>query len=87
MPMYDLTLLLKEEGENKKIKDILTSLKIKVDKEEAWGKKSLAYPINKLLSLYYFNWQIDSEEHNIKELKKQFNFEEKLVRYLLLKIK
>ncbi|OGK47447.1 30S ribosomal protein S6 [Candidatus Roizmanbacteria bacterium RIFCSPLOWO2_01_FULL_40_13] len=82
---YDLTLMLNEEDESKIIKELLSSLKIKVEKEDFWGKKTLAYPIDKFKALYYFNWQIDSAEDIIKELKNKIKFEEKLIRYLLLK--
>ena len=84
--MYELTLLLPEEAETKNIKDLVISLKGKIEKEDSWGKKTLVYPIKKHTSLYFFHWLIDIKQNKIIELKKKLNFNEKLIRYLLLKI-
>lgn len=53
--------------------------------EEKWGKRTLAYPINKETSAEYFTWKIEIGEANLNELKKKLNFNEKLIRYLILK--
>jgi len=86
MTKYELTLLLPDEAEEKNIKELITSLKGKVEKEERWGKKALAYPIKKNTSAYYFHSLLDIDKNNISELKKKLNFNEKLMRYLLLKV-
>ena len=83
---YELTLLLPEEAEIKNIIEIIHSLKGKIEKEEKWGKKTLTYPIKKNISAYYFNWLINIEQNKINELKKKFNFNQRLTRYLLLKV-
>lgn len=83
---YELTLLLPEEAEIKEIKELVTSLKGKVEKEEKWGKRSLVYPIKKNTSAYYFCFSLEIDQRNISELKKKLNFNEKLIRYLLLKM-
>lgn len=86
MTKYELTFLLPEEAEAKNINELIRFLKGKVEKEEKWGKKALAYPIKKNLSAYYFHLLINIDQNNINELKKKLNFNEKLIRYLLLKI-
>ncbi|MBI4225992.1 30S ribosomal protein S6 [Candidatus Roizmanbacteria bacterium] len=85
MTKYELTLLLPEESEVKNIKELVISLKAIIEKEESWGKKSLAYPIKKNLAAYYFNWFLNIDQKIISDLKKKLNFNEKLIRYLLLK--
>ncbi len=86
MSQYELTLLLEKEEHIKVVKDLLTDLKIKIASETSWGKKSLAYPIKKYRSLYYFNWKIDGDKSQFPELNKKLNFNELIVRYLLLKL-
>ena len=86
MTKYELTLLLPEESEAKKIKDLISELKGKIGKEDAWGKRNLAYPIKKNNSAYYFHWLIEIDQNKVNELKKKLNFNEKLLRFLLLKV-
>lgn len=82
---YELTFLLPEKEEVKSVKDILLSEKAKIEKEEGWGQKTLAYPIKKLERAFYFLWSIDIDDKRISEVKKKLTFNEKLLRYLLLK--
>lgn len=86
MSAYELTFLLNEEAEIKNLKDLLTSLSIKVTEEKNWGKRTLSYPIKKQDSANYYTWSIDADTIHIKELKNKLNFNEKLMRYLLLKV-
>lgn len=83
---YELTLLLPEEAEIKGIKELVASLEGKMEKEEKWGKRSLVYPIKKNTSAYYYCFSLEIDQKNISELKKKLNFNEKLIRYLILKI-
>lgn len=86
MIKYEITFLLPEEAEAKNLKDLIASLNGKIEKEDQWGKRNLAYPINKKASAFYFHWLIEINQSNVAELKKKLNFNEKLIRYLLLKI-
>lgn len=83
---YELTLLLLEEAEAKTIKDSINSIKAKIEKDDSWGKKTLAYPIEKNRSAYYLHWLLEIDERRVNELKKKLDFNEKLLRYLLLKV-
>jgi len=80
---YELTFLLKEEAELKNIKE-LVELFGKIIKEERWGEKTLVYPIKKNSHAYFYNFFIEIEKTKITELRKKLNFNEKLLRYLLL---
>lgn len=84
MTKYEMTFLLNEESELKKIKEIIESFSGKVLKENDLGKKILAYPIKKLNSARFYNFIIEVEKSKLSELKKKLNFNEKLIRYLLL---
>lgn len=83
---YELTLLLPEEAELKNITQIITSLKGKIDSEEKWDKKTLSYPIKKQRSAHFFNLQLTLDQDKVNSLKKNLNFNEKLMRFLLLKM-
>ena len=85
MTQYELTFLLNEEAELKNLKELVSSLKGKVTKEDKWGERQLAFPIKKLDKAVFYNWQLSLEPDQLAELKKKLNFNEKLVRYLLLK--
>ncbi len=82
--MYDLTFLLNEESECETIKKLVESLSGKILEEEKWGKKSLAYPIKKTRTAEFYNWKFEMDTKNVTELRKKLNFNEKLLRYLLL---
>ena len=86
MTQYELTFLLPEKEEMKPVKDLLLAEKATIEKEEEWGEKTLAYPIKKNQTAYYFHWTIKIDDNRINELRKKLNFIEKLLRYLLLKV-
>jgi small subunit ribosomal protein S6 len=81
---YELTFLLNEESELANLKKLVESLSGMILKEEEWGKKNLAYVIKKTRNAYYFFWEIEIDNKNVRELRKKLNFNEKLLRYLLL---
>lgn len=83
---YELTILLTNKEDAKTVKDLILSEKGKIEKEEDWGKKALAYPIKKNQSAYFLLWSIAIEDDRVNEVKKKLNFNEKLLRYLLLKV-
>lgn len=85
MNQYELTFLLETEEEVKSVQDLITALKGKILKEEAWGKKALSYRIKKHRSAFYYHNSFDIDRKNIQELRKKLNFNEKIIRYLLLK--
>ena len=81
---YELTFLLNEETEIVNIKALIESIKGKIVKEEKWGERTLSYPIKKNHVATFYNYLIEIEKKQVNELKKKLNFNEKLIRYLLL---
>jgi len=81
---YELTFLIKEEIELKNIRELIESLEGKVTKEEKWGEKTLAYSIKKNHTALFYIFQLEIDKKNIAELKKKLNFNDKILRYLLL---
>lgn len=81
---YELTFLLNEEKELAVIKTLLKSLDVKLLEESTWGKKNLIYPINKITSAQFYHWKIETQRNQIAELRKKLNYNENLIRFLLL---
>lgn len=81
---YSLTFLLNEESELANIKKLIDTLSGKILEEESWGKKDLAYPIKKIRAANFYFWTLEMDEKDMSELRKKLNFNEKLIRYLLL---
>ncbi|MFN4212823.1 MAG: 30S ribosomal protein S6 [Microgenomates group bacterium] len=84
MKKYELTFLLKKSEDAQKIKQLLTLEEGKLLKEEKWGEKTLAYQIKKNRTAFFYNWLIEIPQNKIGSFRKKLNFEEKILRYLLL---
>jgi small subunit ribosomal protein S6 len=82
--MYEFTFLLNEEKELPVIKELITSVGGSVTEEQTWGKKSLIYPIKKHYSAVFYNWKIKMDKKQMAELNKKLNYNEKIIRHLLL---
>ncbi|MDO8609800.1 MAG: 30S ribosomal protein S6 [bacterium] len=84
MIKYELTFLLNEESELKTIKNLVASTTGKVVEEQTWGQKALCYTIKKQSKAHFYNWIIEIPKTQIQDFKKKLNFNEKILRYLLL---
>lgn len=93
MNNYYLTLVLKadlEERERKALLDSVTKKLLgeegKIDKEDLWGNKDLAYPIKRQTKGYIAHYQIKADSKNAKTLDKILKVEEDILRYLLVRV-
>ena len=93
MNSYNLTLVLKpdmDEKERKALLDSMTKKLIgedgKVDKEDLWGNKDLAYPIKKQTKGFFAHFEISADPKNAKGLDKLLQLEEDILRYLLVRV-
>ncbi len=82
---YEFVFLLNEEEELKKIKELVSGVSGKLLKENSLGKKQLAYKIKKNSSANMYEWELEMEANKIGDFKKKLGFNEKILRYLLLK--
>jgi len=55
--------------------------------KEDWGLRDLAYKINSMKKAFYFFYQINIEGKKIQTLKKNISQNEKIIRYLFIKVK
>jgi len=89
---YELTLVLdgdlSSEDQKKlteKIKKLIEEQKGKVEKQDDWGKKELAYPIKKKKMGFYFWWEIKLSPEGLDKIDKKLKIEEGVLRYLVLR--
>jgi small subunit ribosomal protein S6 len=70
-----------------KINDILKKNNSKILKEEDWGIRTLAYPINKNFKGKYRNIYIEGNNKVIKEIEEFERFDERVIKFLSIKVK
>ena len=58
----------------------------KIIGKEDWGLRDLAYKINSLKKAFYHFYQINIERQKIQILKKKISQNEKIIRYLFVKV-
>ncbi|MBI2039745.1 30S ribosomal protein S6 [Candidatus Microgenomates bacterium] len=92
MNSYYLTLVLKPDLEEKERKVLvdnvvkkLTGDDGKVEKEDLWGIRDLAYPIKRQAKGFYAHFEINAEPKSAKGLDKLLKVEEDVLRYLLIR--
>ena len=72
---------------NEKIQSILEKNGSKIIKKEEWGIRALAYPIKKNTKGNYNNLYIDGNNQIIKELEQFERYDERVIKFLSIKIK
>ena len=87
---YELTIISrlnpktkKGETDLEKIKTELTKIG-KITKEENWGKKSLAYPIQKETEAYYYWFVFGADPKKVSRLDNTLKLNDNIIRYLLV---
>lgn len=81
---YELVILLDKEEQLETIKKLIEALKGKIEKIDRWGEKTLAYPIKNKHRAIFFSVFFDMKKKDTLELRKKLNFDEKILRFLLL---
>jgi small subunit ribosomal protein S6 len=68
-----------------KLEKVIKDNKGKVGSQDVWGKRHLAYPINKHEEGYYIVYQLELAPKSVKELQREFNLMNDIIRFLLIK--
>ncbi|MFT4662270.1 MAG: small subunit ribosomal protein S6 [Ulvibacter sp.] len=87
--VFILTPVLSEEQTKdavKNYKSLLKENKVKVVHEESWGRKKLAYPIQKKTTGFYHVFEYEAEGTVIDKLELAFRRDEKVMRFLTIKM-
>jgi small subunit ribosomal protein S6 len=59
----------------------------KIHRLEDWGRRPLAYPINKITKAHYIMLNIECNDKTLKELSSSFRFNDAVIRNLILRQK
>ena len=93
MNYFEVTLLISPDNTKNNLIDISKTFeKLVVDQDgsiiskEDWGLRNLAYKIKSLKKAFYFFYQINLEGQKIQALKKNISKNEKIIRYLIIKV-
>ncbi len=70
-----------------RFQEIVTSKEGKVTRVEDWGKRQLAYPIEKLHKAHYVLMNVEASTEAMDELKDIFRFNDTIIRNLVMKTK
>ena len=92
MKKYELAVVLKPEldeetkaAEMQKVQDLITRFGGTIEKIDDWGKKRLAYEIQKMHEAYYYFIQFESDSVCPNEVEAHIRIMEPVIRYLCVK--
>ena len=68
-------------------KATLTAANGKVHRVEDWGRRQMAYLINKLAKAHYVCMNIECEQSTLSELEHAFKFNDAVLRHLIIQMK
>jgi small subunit ribosomal protein S6 len=67
--------------------NIITQRKGSIHRLEDWGRRQLAYPINKISKAHYVLMNMACDNDALKEMKDAFRFNDAVIRSLVLRVK
>lgn len=68
-------------------KTMITEASGKIHRLEDWGRRQLAYPINKIHKAHYVLMNIETTPEVVEELETAFRFNDAVLRHLTIKTK
>ena len=90
MRHYEITLIVHPDQSSQvttmieKYKEIITTGGGSVHREEDWGRKHLAYPINKIYKAHYLMLNIECDKETLDKLNYNFRFNDAVLRNLII---
>lgn len=66
---------------------IINNSKGKINRIEDWGRRQLAYPINKLQKAHYILMNVESSQKSINEMEAAFKFNDAIIRSMIIRTK
>ena len=90
MRHYEITLIVHPDQSSQvktmieKYKEIITTGGGSVHREEDWGRKHLAYPINKIYKAHYLMMNIECDQETLDKLNYNFRFNDAVLRNLII---
>ena len=94
MNKFEVVLIFNPELATNKLDDEINKFKLNLEEhsakiidEENWGLRDLSYSINKFKKAFYRFFQIETSGSIVKEINKELNQSENLIRYIFIKVK
>ena len=90
MRHYEVTLIVHPDQSSQvttmieKYKELITSGGGIVHRDEDWGRKHLAYPINKIYKAHYLMMNIECDKQTLDKLNYNFRFNDAILRNLII---
>ena len=90
MRHYEVTLIVHPDQSSQvttmieKYKELITSDGGIVHRDEDWGRKHLAYPINKIYKAHYLMMNIECDKETLDKLNYNFRFNDAILRNLII---
>jgi small subunit ribosomal protein S6 len=66
--------------------NLITQQKGKIHRLEDWGRRPLAYPINKIMKAHYVLMNVECDQTTINELSENFRYNDAVIRNIVLKM-
>ncbi len=91
MRPYELMVLLKPEIEDHKaaveaLGEVVRGLGGEIAKVDIWGKRRLAYPIDKITDGFYALYTLDMDPPQVQELDRLFKLREDVIRHIVVRL-
>ena len=94
MNKFEVVLIFNPELATNKLNDEINKFKAsleahsaKIVNEENWGLRELSYSIKKFKKAFYRFFQVETSNSIVKEINKDLNQSENLMRYIFIKVK
>ena len=90
MKHYEIVLLIHPDQSEQvpamieKYSNIVTQRQGKIHRLEDWGRRQLAYPIDKVLKAHYIMMNVECDKESLDELNNAFRFNDAVIRNLVL---
>lgn len=65
---------------------LVSQHKGKIHRLEDWGRRPLAYPINKVMKAHYVLLNMECDQPTIDELKDNFRYNDAVIRHMILRV-
>ena len=66
---------------------LVTSKNGHIHRLEDWGRRQMAYPIQKIHKAHYVLMNIEADQESLDELEHAFKFNDAVLRHLIIKVK
>lgn len=65
--------------------NLISQHKGKIHRLEDWGRRPLAYPINKIMKAHYVLMNIECDQNTVDELSENFRYNDAVIRNMILR--